>query len=447
MQIDRKYLFVFCAIVLLNIISSAKAENQAWLLTISGAIGPAVSDYVTRGIADAEQAGANLIILKIDTPGGLDLSMRDIVQQVLNSKIPVVGYVSPEGARAASAGTYILYACHIAAMAPATNLGAATPVQMGPSAPAPNKQPDENAANNSGKTALEKKQVNDAVAYIRGLADLRGRNGDWAEKAVRQGVALDAGQALNLNVIDFMANDLQELLELIDGKTVSVGSENIVLRSNNLDINNVEPDWRSELLAVITNPNLAYVLLLIGIYGLIFEFSNPGLGGPGIIGVICLLLAFYALQILPVSYVGLALILVGIALMVAEAFAPSFGILGLGGGIAFVVGSVMLMDTELPAYQIAYPLIAGFAVSSLLLFVFGINMAIRAHKHKNVSGQESWIGKTGVALEDFQGKGHIWIEGERWQVQCDQAVNKDDELEVQAIKGLALIVKKKAGDS
>ena len=436
---------IFWTITLLSVISPAKAEDSAWLLTIDGAIGPAVADYITRGIADAEEAGASLIIVEIDTPGGLDLSMRDIVQTILNSSVPVVGFVSPEGARAASAGTYILYACHVAAMAPATNLGAATPVQMGPSGPAPAEQgEDENAS--SGATAMEKKQVNDAVAYIRGLADLRGRNGDWAEEAVRQGAALDSEEALKTNVIDLIASDVQQLLQSIDGRTVSLGDRDIVLSTADLTIENAQPDWRSELLAVITNPNLAYILLLIGIYGLIFEFSNPGLGGPGIIGAICLLLAFYSLQILPINYVGLALILLGIALMIAEAFAPSFGVLGLGGGIAFVAGSVMLMDTELPAYQIAYPLIAGFAASSLLVFIFGMNMAVRAHKHKHVSGQESWIGKTGTALEDFDGEGHLWIEGERWRVHCDQAVSKGDELEVQAVNGLTLTVKKKDGN-
>lgn len=443
--------------LLLPFQAATNDKPNAWLLTINGAIGPAVSDYVTRGIEKAGEANADLILLQIDTPGGLDSAMRDIIQSILNAPAPVMGYVSPEGARAASAGTYILYACHVAAMAPATNLGAATPVQIGggggspmPGSPSPTPAPDQPDSESDSPqptgnaSAMEKKRINDAVAYIRGLADLRGRNGDWAEQAVREGASLSAESALSENVVDLIANDWQQLLADAHGREIQFNGEPLTLASADARIEKQEPDWRSELLSVITDPNLAYILLLIGIYGLIFEFSNPGLGGPGIIGAICLLLAFYAFQILPISYVGLALIILGVALMVAEAFAPSFGILGVGGGVAFVVGSIVLMDTELPGYQIAYPLIGGFALASFLLFGFGLNLAMRAHKHKHVTGNESWIGAIAVASEDFQGTGHVKIQGERWKARCDESVRQDEEVVIDEVDGLTLKVHRKA---
>ena len=425
------------------------AANNAYLLTINGPIGPAVSDYITRSITKAEEAGADYILLQIDTPGGLDSAMRDIIKSILNSPLPVIGYVAPEGARAASAGTYILYACHVAAMAPATNLGAATPVQMGggggplPGSPGPDSGQDK-AKPADNATAMTKKRVNDAVAYIRGLADLRGRNGDWAEKAVLEGASLSATKALEQNVIDLMADNWQALLQAIDGQEIQLNGAPVTLRTADTRIETVNPDWRSDMLGVIANPNLAYILLLIGIYGLIFEFSNPGLGGPGVIGAICLFLAFYAFQILPVSYVGLGLIALGLAFMVAEAFAPSFGILGIGGGIAFVVGSIILMDTDLPAYQIALPLVGGFAVSSFFLLGFGLNMALRSRKRALVIGNESWIGKTAVAKEAFSGNGHVTINGERWRARCDTQVEAGDEVIIDKVDGLTLKVHKKA---
>lgn len=410
------------------------AKGPAWVLTLEGPIGPAVADYLIRGIDQAEQAQAPLVIIRMDTPGGLDLSMRDIIQRILAASVPVVSYVSPDGARAASAGTFLLYASHIAAMAPSTTLGAATPVAIGAGSQA------EPEATETSQTALSKKQINDAVAYIRELAALRGRNADWAEQAVREAASLGAQQALEQRVIDLQAKDMTDLLAQLHGREITIGSAKRVLDTQGLSLAEHSPDWRSRLLAVITNPSLAYVLMMIGIYGLIYEFSNPGIGGPGIIGVICLLLALYAFQMLPVNYLGIALIVLGLTLMVSEAFVPSFGVLGVGGALAFVLGSFVLMDTQVPAYQIGLPLIAGFAVMSLLVCVLSVSMALRAHRRKALLGADSWVGALAEALDDFDRRGHVRIQGETWQARTSVPVQKGQQVRVQAVHDLVLDV-------
>lgn len=429
------------------------SKEFALILTIEGAIGPAVSDHITRAIEKAPASRAKVIILKMDTPGGLDTSMRKIVQSILASKIPVITYVSPEGARAASAGTYIFFASHVAAMAPATNLGATTPIQIrfAPDfQPQPEKQQPtiDNPAENSPsqdikpRNTLEQKQINDAVAYIRGLASQHNRNANWAEQTVRQAASLSAEKAVEQNVADFIAQDIRQVLLKAHGRIINVNGKYTMLDTAHLSPRFYDMDWRSNLLAVITNPNLAYILLMIGMYGIIFELSNPGIGIPGIIGAICLLLAFYAFQVLPISYVGLALIAMGIILMVAEAFAPSFGLLGIGGVIAFVIGSIVLMDTDLPGYQIALPLVAAFAFTTILLSMFVINIAVHAFKRKVTTGKESWIGTTAVAIEDFNGQGKARFAGEVWKVQCEEPVQKGEVLRVSAVNGLTLHVTK-----
>ncbi|MGR8942496.1 MAG: NfeD family protein, partial [Gammaproteobacteria bacterium] len=314
-------------------------------------------------MATAVDSGAKAVLIVMDTPGGLDTSMRQIIKNIIASPVPVITYVAPGGARAASAGTYILYASHMAAMTPGTNLGAATPVQL----ISPDNLDDQAAekpaktspAGSAAKNPMARKAINDAVAYIRSLAELRGRNADWAEQAVRASASLTAEQALKLNVIDILAADRTDLLKQLNRRTVNVLGRDVILSTGNTTIRAIDPDWRSRLLAVITNPNIAYILMLAGIYGLIFEFSNPGSIIPGTIGGICLLLALYAFQILPVNYAGMALILLGIALMIAEAFVPGFGILGFGGLIAFVIGSVILMDTDAPGFGVNIALIAA----------------------------------------------------------------------------------------
>ena len=431
-------------------------SGRAMLLEINGPIGPATSDYVVRGIADATAQDAELIIIQMDTPGGLDSAMRDIIKAILSSPVPVVTWVAPSGSRAASAGTYILYASHVAAMAPATNLGAATPVPVGGGQqPAPADSPAEapqeaaDADADAGaqkpepapmKGGPEAKAVNDAVAYIRGLAEQRGRNADWAERAVRESASLTAERAVEENVVDLMAADMGELLRAIDGRTVSTDAGEIVIQTEGLAVERVEPDWRTELLSVITSPTIAYMLLLAGIYGLIFEGYNPGAILPGVVGAICLLLALYAFQILPVNYAGLALIVLGVLMMIGEIFVPSFGALGIGGVIAFVVGSVILMDTDVPGFGVPMALIGSIALAGASAVMGIVWFAVRARNRPIVSGREDMIGAPAVALADFSGTGQVRVHGELWNAHAGMPVNQGQALRVKAMHGLTLEV-------
>ena len=385
----------------------------------------------------------------MDTPGGLDSAMREMIKAILSSDVPVVSYVFPGGSRAASAGTYILYASHIAAMAPTTHLGAATPVNIGGGGATPTPPDKETDADESGdqqpessggSTAMERKAVNDAVAYIRGLAELRGRNADWAERAVRKAESLSAAEAKDNNVIDVIADSVPELLRLIDGREVTVGNEQRTLATTDLTVEVFEADWRTELLSVITNPNIAYMLLLAGIYGLMFEGYNPGAIVPGVVGAICLLLALFAFQLLPVNYAGLALILLGVALIVAEAFVPSFGALGLGGIAAFVFGSIILLDTDVPGLSIARSLIVGIALPAAAMLLAMVYLLMKIRRRPAVSGAESMLGKVAKALEDFERTGTVFINGERWNARAQSAVHRGDKVRVTKIDGLVLEV-------
>lgn len=419
------------------------------MLEIDGAIGPATADYLTREIDSANPAEVGLIVLRMNTPGGLDTSMRAIIRSVLASRIPVAAYVAPSGARAASAGTYIVYASAIAAMAPGTNLGAATPIQVGGSSPLSGAQPqkaDQKDAGRNKSTEGEggdtesRKMVNDAIAYIHSLAELHGRNAQWAEEAVRSAASLPASQALKMRVIDVIAGDIPELLRKIDNRMVKVAGHPQRLATAHLQIAADAPDWRTDLLAKITDPNVALILMMIGIYGLIFEFWSPGMVAPGLIGAICLLLALYALSFLPIDYAGAALVLLGIGLMVAEVHIGSFGALGVGGVIAFVIGAIMMFPSHAPGFTISIPLVLTVAVITAAFFAFVIGVFLRARRKPVVTGKEALVGAEGEAVFWSDGEGRVRVHGEIWRARATSPLASGARIKVVGRDGLMLII-------
>ncbi|MGY6271418.1 NfeD family protein [Achromobacter denitrificans] len=427
----------------------APDPRTAVVLSLDGIVGPATADYLIRGLAAAREQNAAVAVLRIDTPGGLDASMRDIIRAILASSVPVIAYVAPNGSRAASAGTYILYASHVAAMAPATNLGAATPISLGGSPSRPAEPPARKSAPADEdkpppapqKDAGEAKAINDAVAYIRSLAALRGRNADWAEQAVRSAASLSAGEARAQNVIDIIADDVPDLLAKADGRSVRVGNNETTLRTKDLRLLEREPDWRTRMLGVITNPNLALMLLMVGVYGLIFEFMSPGALYPGVVGAICLLVGLYALSALPLTYAGIALVLLGAALMVAEIFTPSVGILGIGGAISFVLGALLLVDTDTPAYEVSLPLVAGVAVASLGMTFLIARLALRSRRAPIVSGVEALLGQRIKVLSWTGAQGYVSAGGERWRAVGPAGLAAGDTVVIESAQGLTLRVR------
>ena len=438
----------------------ADTGRQGYILTVDDAIGPATRDHIVRNITLAEKDGVEVVVLRLNTPGGLDASMRDIIRKILAAEVPVVTWVAPAGSRAASAGTYILYASHVAAMSPATNLGSATPVQIGggesdksPSSwerarDALKKSRDGDDGVNATEEpknlpddAMGRKVVNDAVAYIKGLAERHGRNAEWAERAVREAVSLTASEALEQGVVDVVASSLPELLEAIDGREVRMESGTRTLQTSGLTTVEIETDWRTELLAIITNPTLAYMLLMVGIYGLILEGYNPGSLVPGVIGGICLLLALYAFQILPVNYAGLALILLGMALIGVELFIPAFGILGIGGIIAVVAGSVILYEGDMPEFRVNTAVIAGLGAGSALAFGGIVWVAARTLRRPRQSIRESMAGLEAEAIQDFvDGFGRVHLRGEDWAARCAQSVRAGDKVRVITLEDEGLVL-------
>jgi membrane-bound serine protease (ClpP class) len=456
------------------------SQRTVVVLDIDGVIGPALADYVVRGLGRAKERGAQAVMLRLDTPGGLDTSMRVIVRAVMASPLPVLAYVSPSGARAASAGTFILYASHIAAMAPGTNLGAATPIAIGgggppmpggrdgrdgrngqredpaagkePSraprpgeepAPAPGgeKEPSQVPARSRGEpaSASEAKSINDAVAYIRSLAELRGRDADWAERAVREAASLSANAALDRNVVDIVAANADDLLKQAHGREVKVGDATMTLDTAGLRQEALLPDWRTRFLAVITNPNVALILMMIGVYGLLFELMSPGAIFPGTVGAISLLLGLYALAVLPVNHAAAGLAVLGMALLIAEAFVPSFGILGLGGLAAFAIGVALLMDTEgVPGFEIYWPLIGGLTLACLGLGLLVARLAMRSFKHQVRTGEEAMLGARAQVMDWTGLSGHVFLHGERWNAVASQPLVAGQRVRVVSLEGLTL---------
>lgn len=434
-----------CAAILAVASVSVQADPNVVVIEIKGGIGVATAEYVLSGIEHAEASGAELIIIEMDTPGGLMAPTRDIIQAVLNARVPIATHVTPAGARADSAGTYILLASHVAVMNTTSHMGAATPVSLGGDDATPSESDDEETGDDSDSArpsgaAMERKILNDAIAYIRSLAERHGRNADWAEKAVRDAATLTAREALEQNVIDFVADDRAELLRLVDGYEVKVGSETVTLATTAVVIEAYEPNWRIKILSVIANPEIVLLLGLIGLYGLMYEGWNPGAVLPGVVGVICLLLAAYALQVLPVNYAGLALIIVGVALMVAEAFAPSFGALGLGGVAAFAFGAIMMFDSDIPGFGISIKFVLALATFFALAVVGLISYLLRLRKRGAVSGRDSIVGGIGTAKQSFTGEGKIWLEGETWSARSGVTIENGQQVIVRRMDGLILEV-------
>jgi membrane-bound serine protease (ClpP class) len=427
---------VFLTVSILAIAAGPVIAGNVVVLDINGGIGVATADYILSGMEHAESTNAELIVIRIDTPGGLMAPMRDIVQAILGSKIPVATYVTPAGARADSAGTYILLASHLAAMTPTTHLGAATPVFPGGGDP----KEEDSSDGSESTTPMERKVLNDAIAYIRSLAERYDRNAEWAEKAVRDAATLTAREALEQNVVDFVAEDLTDLLRQFDGIEVELDSTFVTLATEDVLVEEYAANWRIRILSTIANPETVLLLGLIGLYGLMYEGWNPGAIVPGVVGVICLLLAAYALQVLPVNYAGLALIVVGIALMTAEAFAPSFGALGIGGVAAFSFGAIIMFDSGVPGFGISITFVVVLAAVFALLFIWLIAYVLRLGKRGAVSGRDSILSGVGTAMEDFTGDGRVWLEGEAWAARSSVAIRKDQQVVVRAMTGLLLEV-------
>ena len=427
----------------LALAGDASAPGRAVILDVDGVIGPAIADYVTRELRDLNSMDVHLVVLRMNTPGGLDTSMREIIRAILSSPIPVVAYVAPRGARAASAGTYIAYASAMAAMAPGTNLGAATPVQLGRSPLSPGTNPEREPARKDAAEPADtetRKAVNDAVAYIRGLAELNGRNADWAADAVRNAVSLPASEALKLGVIDVIADDVPDLLHKLDGRTAVVAGKPQHLATAHLEAVTVMPDWRTELLAVITNPNVAFILLLVGVYGLVFEFLSPGAVAPGLIGAISLLVALFALNLLPINYAGAALVLFGIVLMIAEVHIGSFGVIGIGGTVAFVIGAIMLFPPGVPGFGLSAPVIAVVTFATACFFLLVLSMLLRSRRRPVVVGKEALTDAEGEVVAWDGHEGRVRINGEIWRARGASELQAGERIRVTDRDGLVLMV-------
>jgi len=434
----------FVAMVFALLVTPASAAERALVLDIDGAIGPAIADYVVRELNGASPSEVGVVVLRMNTPGGLDTSMREIITAILASPVPVATFVAPSGARAASAGTYIAYASAIAAMAPGTNIGAATPIELGgnplePSGGPAQKSQQQGQAGESTDTET-RKIVNDAVAYIRSLAAMNGRNADWAADAVRSAVSLPAAEALTLHVVDVVAADVPDLLRQIDGRTVTVAGKPERLATAGLAVVTAPPDWRTELLSLVTNPNVAFILMLIGVYGLILEFFNPGAVAPGLVGSISLVVALYALALLPINYAGAALVLIGIGLMIAEAHIGAFGAIGVGGIAAFVIGALMMFPSRVPGFALSGAVVTGAAIGSAALLLLALAALLRSRKRPVVTGSEALIGALGEAVSWQGNEGRVRVNGEIWRARAAAPLADGTHIKVLSRDGLILLV-------
>ncbi len=428
----------FFSLVMMLLLPFTAVAKTVTVAEIHGAISPASAAYFLRALNEAQQARADLLVLKLDTPGGLDSAMREMIQGILASPVPVATWVAPSGARAASAGTYILYASHVAAMAPGTNLGAATPVAIGLGGIGGNEKPADDRK--QGGSTMERKSMHDAAAYIRSLAQLRGRNADWAERAVNEAESLSAAEALKMKVIDFVATDLPDLLRQADGRQVKIANGEAKLSLAGATVVTVQHNWKERLLAAIADPNIALILMMLGVYGLLFEFYTPGFGVSGVIGAICLLLAFYALAMLPINATGVLLLLLGIAMMATEAFVPSFGALGTGGVVAFVIGALMLIDGSVPGMTISLAFVVPLAATSALMLAALGGFALRARRRPAVAGVEAMAGATAIALENIENEGWVRASGERWRARSTAPLAAGGAARIKTVEGLTLVI-------
>jgi len=421
-------------------------ERAVLLIEIKGTIGYVTAKQLAKALDQATAQKSPAVVVRLDTPGGLLSSTREMIHAILASRVPVVMYVAPNGSRAASAGTYLMYASHIAAMAPGTHLGAATPIALSPpglpGAPPPSmpsKEPNKDA---DPSTASSRKSINDAVAYIRTLAELRGRNADWGEKAVRDAATLTAAAALKEHVIDLIAKDVDELLSTVDARSVTTAAGELRLTTKGRSVVALEPDWKMQLMSAITDPNVALILLMIGIYGILFEFWSPGVIAPGVVGGICLIVALAALAVLPVNYAGLALLLFGIILMMAEAFIPGFGVASLGGIVAFVIGALFLFDpaeSDIPI-AVSWQVLAGLTALSATFFAGVLGFAVRARRRPVRTGAEQMIGSTGEVVSWADNVGRVHVNGELWEARSSQKLSEGQKVRVVSRTGLTLAV-------
>jgi membrane-bound serine protease (ClpP class) len=423
----RKASLFFTLLGLLLSLPVFSSEKQVNVATYDGIINPVAAEFISAAIAEATRDRAEALVIKLDTPGGLDTSMRMIIKEINASEVPIVVYVAPPGGRAASAGVFITMDAHIAAMAPGTNIGAAHPVAMG---------------GGEMDKEMKAKVENDAAAYIKSIAEKRGRNAKWAEEAVRKSVSVPEKEAVTLKIVDMVAEDVPSLLKQIDGREVVTGSGKHILRTKDATVKEVSMGMRLKILNALSDPNIAYILMLLGIYGLIFELSNPGAIFPGVVGAICLILAFYAFQTLPINYAGLLLLLLGLILFIAEIKVPSYGLLTIGGIISMILGSLMLMKTDAPFFRISWAVIIPSVATTALFFMFVVGMALRAQRGKPLTGAEGLVGMTVTAQTDIAPHGRVLLQGELWEAVSDEVIKEGENAVVKAVDGLRLVVKR-----